>query len=94
MRKTIPISAIKDKLIHILTEYDKKQSRKKDYNRHALGQYVERADLICKDIEAGTSFRSAIIKGFNDRLVDFILRKFDLPTTTTEETNSSFIYRS
>jgi len=32
-----------DKLVSLLTDYDRKQSKRKSYNRFALGQYLEAA---------------------------------------------------
>lgn len=72
-------------LVHALTEYDRKQSRKRGYNPHALGIYFQRLDDICADIDAGADVRAAIVAGFSDRLVDSCLRALKLPITTNDE---------
>jgi hypothetical protein len=70
--KTKETMNTKLKLIHAVTEYDRKQSRKPGYNRYALPQYLERVDLICKDIDAGADASRAIKSGFSGRIADAI----------------------
>ena len=58
----------KSKLVHALTRYDEKESKKRGYNPYALGQYLARADLIMDDIKKGASVSEAIQAGFTGRL--------------------------
>ena len=76
---------IKDSLVSLLTRFDERESKKKNYNRYALGIYLQRADSVLKDIEMGAKTRAAIVAGFNGRLGDFILRGLKLPVTTEQE---------
>lgn len=75
----------KDKLVHALTEYDRKQSTKRGYNRHALGIYFQRIDEVCADIENGAEPRAAIMAGFSGRVADACLRALGLPLSTDSE---------
>lgn len=81
------------KLIHAVTEYDRKQSRKPGYNRYALPQYLERVDLICKDINAGADASHAIKAGFSGRLADACLKSLGLDLTTTADAIGGLYYR-
>lgn len=84
----------KDKLISALTEYDRKASRRAGYNHYALAQYLERADAIMADIEAGADMRAAILAGFRGELVDCCLMAVGLPASTREENQDrSWVYQ-
>ncbi len=79
---TTELAQFKARLIHVLTDYDRKQSTKKHYNRYALGIYFQRADDICADIEKGADPRQAICAGFTGSGLAAVLRgmKLDSPT--------------
>ncbi len=79
------LSAFKSHLIHVLTDYDRKQSTKKHYNRYALGIYFQRADDICADIEKGAEPRQAICAGLTGSVLAFVLRGMKLPAATDDE---------
>jgi hypothetical protein len=81
------------RLTMALTEYDRRQSKTRWYNPHALGIYLERAQNIRDDVNAGADFRAAIVAGFSGKLVDFLLRKLGLPITTNEEQRGGWFYR-
>jgi len=76
---------LKDTLIHAVTAYDRKQSTRRGYNPYALGQYFQRIDEVCLDIEAGAEPRAALMAGFNDRLLDVLLKAAGLPVSTRPE---------
>ena len=76
---------INDKMVHAVTEWDRKQITKRGYNPYALGIYLQRVDEVSKDIEKGTDPRKAIAAGFSDRLVDFILKQCGLTQLTVDE---------
>lgn len=76
---------IKARLLHALTEYDRRQSKRKDYNRYAFGQYLLRLDEVMADISRGADVRQAVTAGFLGRLADACLRALGLPITTVEE---------
>jgi len=83
---------IRFKLRHALTAYDRRQSKRKYYNRYALGQYFQRMDSVCADIDKGASPRQALIRGFNDRLLDVCLKAIGEPKFTKEETYNETVY--
>ena len=76
-----------DTLIHAVTEYDRRQSTRKGYNRCALGQYFLRIDEVEADIAAGSTPRQAIIAGFLGQLADKLLKAIGEPKRTEEEIN-------
>ena len=65
---------IRDKLISAATAFDRKQSTKRGHNPYALAIYFERIDLVCKEIDGGKPIRQALLDGFNDRLLDHLLK--------------------
>lgn len=82
-----------DTLLHVVTAYDRRQSKRPGYNIYALPQYIQRVDEIMADIASGRDVRSAVIAGFNGRLVDACLRALQLPITSLEEVRGgSYIY--
>ena len=79
-----------DKLLHAVTEYDRKQSTKRGYNHYALAQYLGAInDRIIPAFESGTPIRQAILKGFCGRLADVCLRAVGEPKTTDAEQRGS-----
>lgn len=76
---------IRDKLIAAVTEYDRKQSTKKQYNRYALAQYLARVDEVMDDIANGASVRDAVFAGFVGQLGDACMRSLGLPIVTKDE---------
>lgn len=60
---------IRTKLINAATEYDRKESKKKSYNRNALAIYLRMIDNVCQDIENGADVAEAIGRGFSGRLL-------------------------
>ena len=74
-----------DRLIHAVTEYDRKQSTKRGYNIYALGQCVGRVQEVTADIQAGADIRNAITAAFTGRLLDVCLKAAGLPKSSTEE---------
>lgn len=77
----------RNKLLHAVTQYDMKQSRKKYYNHYALAQYlmaVDRArDAMADD---GLTLRQALVTSFNGRLLDVCLKAVgEAPSTQQEQ---------
>jgi hypothetical protein len=85
---------IKWKLIHAVSKYDEKQSKKKSYNRNALGIYIQRIEEIMLDLNKGADLRAAVVAGFTGRLADTCLRELNLSITTDEEQRGTGIYNS
>lgn len=64
----------KSALEHAVTAWDRKQSARKGYNHYALGIYLRRVDEVMEDVEAGMPMEQALRRGFNDRLLDHLLK--------------------
>jgi hypothetical protein len=76
---------IRDTLVHAVTQYDLKESKKPTYNSYALAHYIARIDDIMRDIEAGADTREAIVAGFTGRLLNTCLRSLKLPKPSQDE---------
>lgn len=77
---------IRNKLLHAVTQYDMKESRKKYYNIYALAQYLMAVDRA-RDamVDDGLDLRAALISCFNGRLLDVCLKAVGEPTSTRQE---------
>ena len=80
------LAKLRFQLITAVTDYDRKESTKRNYSIYALPQYFARVDDILSDIESGADPRSAIVAGFIGTLRNFVLRKLKMSGSTTEET--------
>jgi hypothetical protein len=79
-----------DKLLHAVTEYDRKQSTKKGYNMYALSHYCGAINQrVIPAINQGVPIRKAILMGFCGRLADVCLRAVGEPKTTDAEQRGS-----
>ena len=65
---------LQGKLITAVTEYDRKQSSKRGYNPHALGQYLAAIDEALGLVSKGKSIEYALSATFTDRLLNICLR--------------------
>jgi len=79
------LAKLRFQLVTAVTEYDRKDSTKRNYNIYALPQYFLRIDDILSDVEAGADPRRAIAAGFVGTLQNFVLRKLKMSGSTTEE---------
>ena len=94
MNNANTVGEIKSKLQSAMTQFDAKESKKKSYNRNALGIYFARIDEIAADIESGASVRAAIMAGFSGRGADACLRACGLPISTDHENrDGAYFYR-
>ena len=75
-------------LIHAVTQYDQKQSKKKCYNCYALPQYIARVQEVVEDIDRGADIRQAITRGFLGSLGNVCLKALDLPKFEGETTKN------
>lgn len=83
---TVDIEAIRHKLVHAVTEYDRKQSTKPGYNMYALPQYLRSIqENVIPALISGKSIRQAILSGFNGRLATAALKSVGEPAITKEE---------
>ena len=67
------------------TQYDIKQSTKRGYNPYGLGLYLEAVERAVKAVEQGSDVRTALLRCFNDRLLDAMLKAVGEPKATAEE---------
>jgi hypothetical protein len=74
-----------DKLIHAATEYDRKESTKRGYNRYALAQYFQAIQSVDECIANGGNPREVIIGHFTGRLQDRMLKAAGLEKGTDAE---------
>ena len=72
--------------------YDIKESKKKYYNRYALGQYLQRKEEVTQDIIAGADIRMAINAGFTGKLAESILKAVGLQVDYSR-IETSFYYK-
>lgn len=85
---------IRQKLLHALTEHDRKESKKKGHNIHFLGVAIGRLDEIMPRIEQGENIRQVLLTSFNDRLLSRLLNAVGEEDFTLEEKQSqSLTYR-
>jgi len=73
------------RILNALTEYDRKQSRKRGHNPYALALYCKALTNVAKHCENGAELRLAILNCFEDRLLDIVLKSVDLPISTIDE---------
>ena len=81
------------RLVHAVTEFDRRASTRKGYNPYALGSYLERVDAIAQDIANGASPRKALCAGLSDRLLDHCLKAIGEPPFKREELDGPVYYR-
>ena len=79
------IERIGFKLVHAVTEYDRKREGKPGYNPWVLPQYLKAAHNVTDAMIAGKTLRAAIVASFSDRLLDACLKAVDEPKATKEE---------
>lgn len=65
---------IRFKIVHALTEHDRKQSTKKGYNPYALGIYLDAVHHIDDCVKRGISLEDAICDAFCGRLLTLVLK--------------------
>ena len=73
------------KLFNAVTEYDRRQSRSKSYNQHALAHYARSLGYVRRYVLQGHPLRDAILNCFLDRLADRLLKSVGLPLMTQHE---------
>lgn len=72
-------------LFNAVTEFDRRESRKKHYNRFALAHYARGLQRIKAHVDNGASLRDAIRAEFVGKLCDKLLLAVGLPMMTQEE---------
>ena len=65
-------------LVNIVTEYDRRQSTRKGYNRYALAHYCRAVDDVMARVDAGAPIEQALKAGFCGALLRHVAKKLDL----------------
>ena len=65
---------MREKLVHLVTQWDMKQAKRKHYNPYALAQYLEAVDSAMGAIDSGSSPEASLRAHFNDRLLTYLLK--------------------
>lgn len=68
-----------------IVDHDRRESKKRGYNPHALGQYCAALQRVDTYVAAGHDLRSAIITCFIGRLCDKLLVAAGLPLMSDDE---------
>lgn len=68
------ISTVHDTLVHVLTQYDIKQSKKPGYNRYALPQYFAALKEVDRLLRKGDTVTMALTTYFNEPLRSRLLK--------------------
>ncbi|MGB0108572.1 MAG: hypothetical protein WBP52_08725 [Terriglobales bacterium] len=72
-------------LVNAVTEYDRKQSTRKHYNRYALAQYLAAVEDVTNAVNCGSTRRDALVSKLNGRLLDVCLKALNMDRSTREE---------
>ncbi len=73
------------KLFNAVTEFDRRASKRKGYNPHALGHYAAALQNVKRYVAMGHDLRDAIITCFLGRLCDCCLKSVGLDVMTKDE---------
>ena len=63
------------KMVSVLTEYDRRQSKKKSYNRYALGHYMKAVGTVAEAIDGGAPIHEALKQGFCGSLLRHVAKR-------------------
>lgn len=78
--------AAKVKMFNAVTEFDRKESTKRNYNPYALGQYAAALARVDEYTGDGLSIREAVIRCFVGRLQGVVLKSIgQLPAEQSEQ---------
>lgn len=75
-------------LTHAVTEYDRKQSKRKGYNIYALAHYLGAVQEAMAELGLDT-LRDTLVEHFNGRLLDVVLKAVGEAPSTREEQRGS-----
>jgi alkyl hydroperoxide reductase subunit AhpC len=75
----------RQKLVHAVTEHDRKAAKGKRYNMWALPQYLRAIDEAMFLIDDGLSVRAALCQHFSGRLLDAVLKAVGETKSTDAE---------
>jgi exonuclease VII small subunit len=73
------MSELHFRLVNIVTEYDRRQSKRANYNRYALGHYMNSVHTIVAAVETdGLPLERALKLGFCGSLLKHVAKKLGL----------------
>ncbi len=73
------------KLLNALTAFDRKEAKKKHYNRYALAQYCAALQSAQVDMDCGATLRESLLVNFIGHLLSALLRAVGEPDFTRDE---------
>jgi hypothetical protein len=76
-------------LVHAVSEYDRRQSTRKHYNRYAMAKYLAAVEDVTNAVNCGSTRRDALTSKFNGRLLDVCLKVLKMDRSTREEQRGS-----
>ena len=76
------------RLVMAVTEYDRKQAKRKGYNRYALPQYLAAIRDAEQQRKRNEPIREALVYHFSGRLLDALLASIGEPKATLQEHRS------
>ena len=65
-------------ILNAVATYDRKQEKKKYYNRYALAQYCAAVTNVFAAVEQGQELRTAILQCFVGQLANVVLKSVNL----------------
>jgi hypothetical protein len=74
-----------DKLLHAITEHDRRERAKRYYNPNALGLYMRALHQADADTANGLSIRHALVANFCGSLLDKLLKAVGEAKSTDRE---------
>ena len=69
------------KLVNAVTEYDRRQAKKKFYNIHALAMYIGKIQDIEENLNKGMTIENALKQSFCGQLLRFIAKRIGADTS-------------
>jgi len=82
-------STYRVEIVHALTAYDIRQSKKRFYNPYALGLYMQALERADELVAEGKSMRYALVKSFTGPLLRAVGKAVGI-TFTKDEINYGF----
>lgn len=70
----------KSKLIHAVTQYDIRQSKKQGHNPYALAQYFASIEQVFSEVKGGINIIVSIEDNFNKPLSTILIKALDQET--------------
>lgn len=90
---TLSNGAIHDTILHVLTQHDRAESRRRSYNPFALALYMEALQSSMRFINGGADPREVLIGHFNGVILAKCLKALRMAPASDREENGSYVRR-